>query len=499
MTEVNVLLGGKVGSALQAVLDCDAIEPGHQPGYTTCKQIFLFHPLGAKMAEAPVTMAQSQARIVTVQDAPTEVLDAFLEEHENMGVDDYEHNLRTLSRVYGISSVALGCEGKSSEKPLDMWKLWDEKIFFNVLDPLNTAGSLILSQIPNSSDFQKPTQLATNGSSFHRSRFQVVMNEQPIFIEYQQAGFGYVGRSVYQRALYPLKSFINSMVADDMIQSKLGVLIAMMEQPGSIIDNMMEKVFGIKRVKLKTAVTGNVLGIGKDESIETLNMQNVDGAGTYSRTNILKNCATAGDMPAKLLENETMIGGMAEGTEDAKTIARYVGGERKKMTPQYRWFDNVTQYRAWCNPDFYARLQRQYPRSYGKRDIKDAFAIWRRAFKAEWPSFLIEPESEAVKTEDTKLKAIVSVIQVLLPELDPENKAALIEWAQDNIGENKRMFPHGLQLDLKGLEDFQMQQQERQTEMEEQGGAFGQGGGNGGASNKGQKLGPPKIQKLGRG
>jgi len=33
---------------------------------------------------------------------------------------------------------------------------------------------------------------------------------------YTQAAFGFVGRSVYQRPLYPLKSFVQTMITDDL-------------------------------------------------------------------------------------------------------------------------------------------------------------------------------------------------------------------------------------------------------------------------------------------
>src|SRR6185312_15703313 len=135
--------------------------------------------------------------------------------------------------------------------------------------------------------------------------------------------------------------------------------------------------------------------IETDEDVETLNMQNVDGAGTYSRTNILKNVATAADMPAKLLENETMVAGFGEGVEDAKNIARYIERVRIWMNPVYRWFDNIIQYCAW-NEGFYKRIQAKYPERYGDVSLEDAFSQWRLSFSAIWPSFLIEPESEQI-------------------------------------------------------------------------------------------------------
>jgi hypothetical protein len=464
------IFAGFNGSALSTVLKDllmeDSIEPGSDASYQLCKTLYLYHPLGQKMADAPLTMAQSQARTITVQSAPDEVVKAFTDQWDKDNCDGYIHNVYSLSRVYGIASITLGCEGKAADIFLEPAEYWQLPLFFNVLDPLNTAGSLVLNQVPTAADFNKPVAVRTNGATFHRSRYQVVMNETPVYLAYTTAAFGFVGRSVYQRALFPLKSFVRSMIADDMIETKLGLLVAKQEQSGSVLDAVMAKIVGLKRSLLKQAQTGQVLSIGVEEDIETLNMMNVDGAGGFARTNILKNIATAADMPAKLLENETLVQGFGEGTEDAKNIARYVGSVRKKMDPTYRWFDNIVQYRAW-NPDFVLRMQSKYPQQYGGRSYFDVFAEWRATFTAEWPSLLIEPESEEVKVEDTKLKAITSVVEVLLPEMDPDNKVRVIEWMANNLGENKRMFAHDLILDYVGLGEHQNEQLENERANEE--------------------------------
>ena len=294
MSEINVSpYGSAVGTALVSLLMCDDIQPGSQLGYETAKTIYLYHPLGRKMAEAPITMAQSQARVVTVQESPDEVAEAFEAKWKEIGADKRIHNLMRLTRVYGVSTIFAGSKQTKSNEPLDMQKIWEQELYFNVLDPLNTAGSLVLNQDPTSPDFQKPIAISTNGQTCHPSRCVVMMNEEPIYISYTASGYGFVGRSVYLRALFALKSFVRSMIADDMILTKLGLLIAKQKSPGSVITKPMQLFAAMKRNLLKEAQTGNVLGITIEESIETLNMQNVEGAGSYARGNCLKNVATA--------------------------------------------------------------------------------------------------------------------------------------------------------------------------------------------------------------
>lgn len=446
--------GSQLGNSLQTLLMSSDILPGDQPSYQLCKTIFIAHPLGGKMAEAPIALAQSQSREIAIPDSPEDqIRDAFVDEWKSMAVDRHIFNCARTARIYGISSIAILAEGVDPIKPIDYDKLYEMRIGFNILDPLNTAGSLVLNQDPNSIDFQKVVGIRIAGTEYHRSRSVTVMNEDPLYIEYTTSSFGFVGRSVYQRALYPLKSFVQSMITDDMVTRKAGLIIAMMKQAGSIIDNVMQKVWGQKRNLLREAGTNNVLSMDLDEKVETLNMQNLDGAFGMARTDILKNIATAADMPAVLLENETLTEGFGEGTEDAKAIARYIDRVRIWLAPLYDFFDPIVMHRAW-NPNFYKTIQKQFPDEYGAKDYTTAFYEWKNSFTALWPNLLQEPESEQVKVEDVKLKAVIAAFEVLGPALDPDNKATMIGWVADAINENKLMFPDPLIFDLDALREF---------------------------------------------
>ena len=452
MSTVNVT-SAQLGPALQQLLMCDQIVPGADVSYQICKTIYAYHPLGKKMADTPIVLAQSQKRIISVTNAPEDrVRDRFLQTWEEMGIDVVIAQLGSTARIYGVGALAMVVKDLEPEAEIPLDKLSDLEIGFNVLDPLNAAGSLVLNQDPNAFDFQKPTVVTAAGKPYHRGRTVVLMNERPIYIEYTTSAFGYVGRSVYQRALFPLKSFVNTMVADDMVARKLGLLIAKLKAPGSIIDNAMKAMAGIKRQLLKEAETNNVLSVDITEGIETLNMQNVDGAGTYSRTNILKNIATAADMPAKMLENETMVSGFGEGTEDAKNNARYVETIRAWLNPVYSFFDPIVMRRAWTE-DFFKVMQAEFPDQYGSVSFNEAFYRWKNSFKAEWPSLLKDPESDA-KLEEARQKSVLGMLEMLLPQLDSENRARTIQWATDTIGENTLLFPQPLVLDYEQLVNY---------------------------------------------
>ena len=221
------------------------------------------------------------------------------------------------------------------------------------------------------------------------------MNEQPIYIEWTGSAFGFVGRSIYQRALYPLKSFLQSMITDQMVIQKSGLLVAKMKTPGSFIDNVMQVMFGWKRAKLKEGVTGQVLQIGTDEDIETLNMQNLDKAFSTARTNVIKNIATACGMPASIIGQETLTEGFGEGAEDAKKEAAYLEYLREDMQSAYAFLDRIVMRKAWTS-EFYDTLIPLYPR------LKP-YDTWLyeciHSFKATWPNILVERIQKKAKSK----------------------------------------------------------------------------------------------------
>jgi hypothetical protein len=450
-------VGGNVPSQLMELLSCDGIQPGSPPSYETCKTIYSYHPMGAKMAEAPIEEAQSQEREITIPGAPEDDLkQAFNNEWAKIGrtgADEIIKNFMTMKRVYGISSLAYGSPDIPTNEPMPLDKLHELEIYFNILDPLNTAGSLVLNQDPNAPDFQKPQFLRVAGHDYHPSRAVIALNEAPVYIEWTNSAFGFVGRSVYQRALYPMKSYIQTMIMDNAIAEKAALLVWKMESPGSIIDKVALAFGGLKRSFLKGARTGNVLSIGLNENIESVDLKNLRDAAEFARNNILKNMATAAKMPAVMLNEETLAEGFGEGTEDAKRIARFISRIRIEMGPAYDFMDRIVMRRAW-SPEFYRSMQRKYS-DYQSMPYETAFTQWQNAFTATWPNLLVEPDSEKIKTEDVITKAAIACVEVMLPELDPENKAIAIEWLATVMGERKLMFSAPLQIDFDALRAYE--------------------------------------------
>jgi hypothetical protein len=452
--QATVSFGGStLNSPLYDLLMAPDLKPGDSPSYQLCKEIYLYHPLGVKMAEAPIAMAQSQGREITIQGAPEErVKTQFLQEWNRLRADTHIANVASLSRVYGIASIVMVATGFSSKTALTAEQVQKADIGFNVLDPLNTAGSLVLTQNPNDGDFQKPVLVAAAGEPYHPSRGCTLLNGSPVYLAYSNSAFGYVGRSVYQPVLFPLKSFIQSMLTDDMVMRKAGVIVVKMKSPGSIIDGVMQRIAGLKRQFIREARTENVISVGHEDEVSAIDLTNIAEAISAARKNVLENIAAGARMPAQLINSETFAEGFGEGSEDAKTVARYIDRVRMEMRVVYDYFDDICMTRAWT-PEFYKTIQAEFPEYEGVSYTK-AYYDWRNNFNATWPSLLTEPDSEKVKVSDVKLKAIIALLEVLLPQSDPDNKAAILAWASDNINDLKLMFPTPLTLDVEAMANF---------------------------------------------
>ena len=454
MSEINVS-GSCLGNELQALLIAPDISPGDQASYQICKSIYLWHPMGAKIVERPVKMAQSQKRDIVVTKIPLpRIIEAFEKEWKRLKVDNAIFNIATQARIYGIASVAMVNKDIPPERPLPFKALANIDLSFNIFDPLNTAGSLVLNQNPNDPDFQHITDIRVNGKTYHRSRSCVLMHENPIYIAYTTSSFGYVGRSAYQRALYPLKSFIQTMVCDDMVANKAGVIVAKIKQPGSIIDRAMQTMFAVKRNLVKEARNYNVISVSPDEAIESLNLQNIDGSMNAARHNIIENIATGAAMPSTFLLEESFAEGFGDGTEDSKYSADYIGEIRDWMQPLYDYFTQIVQYRAWT-PDFYKAIQNDIPEEFQSKGYTQFFYDCRNSFDTTWPSLIKEPPSEQIKVADVKLKAAIAAVEIILPALDPVNKALAIEWLQDSYNELDDLFPNSMQLDFEALASYE--------------------------------------------
>ena len=247
---------------------------------------------------------------------------------------------------------------------------------------------------------------------------------------------------------------------------KAAVIVAKIKNPGSITDKIAGGIMAIKRNFIKEARNGNTINISSEDIIETLDLNNVDKAVTTVRNNIIENIASSATMPPKLLLSDGYAGVLANGTEDYKQTMQYINGIREDMQPLYDFFDPIVMHKAW-NPAFYERIKAVFPEWVNGRDYQTCFYDWKNSFTAIWPSLLEEPDSEKAKSEKVKLEAIIQLLEKMIPNLDPDNAASLIEWVTSNISSMKSLFSDPLEFDPDALIAYLQEKQQREAAQPE--------------------------------
>jgi hypothetical protein len=240
-----------------------------------------------------------------------------------------------------------------------------------------------------------------------------------------------------------MQSFIQSMIADNLMMVKSGILVAKLKQPGSIIDRLMSAAQDIRLNILKVARTGNTISITPEEEIESLDLKNL----TYAeqRKNILENIAMSLDMPANFLTSDSLSQGFGEGEQDAKLIASYIDCVRLDMKPIYDFVDGIVQHTAW-NPDYFQALQSRFP-EYKKMSYEEWFMQCKRSFTAIWPEALEPTKKERTDHQKNVYESCLEVFNTIGPLCTGENKAQLVDWVVANLNEAEDLFPNKLIID----------------------------------------------------
>lgn len=434
-------------NALWDTLMGDTILPGFAPSYELCKLLYTDHPLGAKIARLPIDMAMSEQRHIRVDSAPDdEPAREFAKHWDALGCDQIIQQVASWARVYGMAVLGFGAIDPhtgtpiASDAPIDPHALPDLELYFNVWDPLNTAGSLVLNQDPNQPSYLKtPPSVTINGQNYRQGRFVVLMNEDPVYLDYESSAYGYSGRSCFKRCVYPLRSYLQGQVANSLVAQKSGLVVAKVHQPGSVASRAMKLFTEDKADMLRMSHNGEVLTIGQNDTIESLNLLNVDQSLHGSRQNIIEDIAAAAGMPSQLLNSQTLAQGFGEGTEDAKMIAQYIRGRRQWMAPLYQFCDQIVMRRAW-NSGFISAMRDNHPDRYGTLSDEAIFRDWKNSFSARWPSEQAETEAFDVATK--RFSLILDTLRTTAPLLDdtPAAKRSLLSLLEHSINSTPELF-----------------------------------------------------------
>jgi hypothetical protein len=139
--------------------------------------------------------------------------------------------------------------------------------------------------------------------------------------------------------------------------------------------------------------------------------------------------------------------------EDAAELMRYISDIRKQMEPLYEKLTKIVAHRAWTR-EFYEAAKNEYSEIYGNVSYEAAFYDWFNGMSFVWPDLNEEKASDAVKIDETKLKGMTEILRTLLPIADPENRARMFQWAQDNLNEMGTMFSQDMSLDIETMTTY---------------------------------------------
>ncbi|MCO4880247.1 DUF1073 domain-containing protein [Paraburkholderia caribensis] len=408
------------------------IVPGEEPSYALCKLLYTNHPIGTKIVEAPIQLVFSQPRAVS--GVPESVKKQFETAWAKVSADAVIKNTIRLSKIYGVSTLAELETG-----------------VYNVFDSLNTSGSFAANLDPLSPQFLKTPAVRVENRVFGPGECVVLHNGPPIYLDYVDSGYGYTGRSVYHAAVFDLQSYIDVMHADRLIAQKAGVLVAKIKTMGAAVTGVMQQLSAFKRNFLKEARTYNVLQIGAEDEVESLNMMHSTESTAGSKNSILDSIAAAIGMPAIILKSETLAQGLGgSGAEDSKVIANYVSEERSAIEPLYDFLVPRVQKMAWT-ADFYASYQETDP-EYASIPFETAFYEWVEQFAFNWPDFLREQKSEKAKAAEATMNLIEKTYNLLNGTVSPDDRRLLCQFVMDTINsdELKEFVPVSLDLNLDG-------------------------------------------------
>jgi hypothetical protein len=437
-------------------------RPGAVPYYEQCKQIYAYHVLGKVVVDKIIDLALSQERIISIDDdSESAIIKIFNETWDKLNATSMIAQVLSLSRIYGAGALVLDAgNGEETDQPIDYAGLAKQDIKFKAFDPLIISGSLSTYQDPLDPDFQGVPFLVAQGKIFHHTRSFTVMNESPIYLQWTTSAFGYTGRSVYQRALYPMKTYLMSMTTDNYVLKKAGMEIFTSENvTGSLVDQQVLNNKKNTALSLKYAEQDNVAALSTGQTLTSFDLMNIEGPTKNARSNALKDIASATNQAAALINQETLTSGFGEGSEDAKMIEAEVDKYRKFIKPIFKYVSEIVMYKAW-SAEFYESLQNTNPEYVGT-PYEVQFHQWMDGFDAKWPSFQREPDSDKIKVDEVQLKNTREIFDVLIPRVGPKNKRRLIQWVESVVNSCQVISKSTpLELDPDELEEFQEKQAE---------------------------------------
>lgn len=378
--------------------------------YRECQNIFLYFPLGKRLASALVNFAMSAPRKISFNDMPPAFVDRFLEIAQEYDIENIIRRACIQTRIFGLSGLYASHSDIKPHEPLS-WQNIQKGIFaFNIADPLNLAG-LEISQNPLSPAFQRVNKAFINGVRVHNNRICVLFNDTPLYLQWIDSNLNWGSASIYQNMAGIIKSWNRCVIALERMATKAGSVVYK-GRDGSVLSGLAQNVAKKSLELIRNMQNDGAAMIDKDASIEFFSLTGVEVVDSIvSQMNNLILMALS-DTPSALLLDKNLAQGFGDGSEDMKTLLMCVNNFREhSLRPFYNFVDKYLLALAF-NDSYLAEAMRDY-----KDDLPYASlsALREGIVKSfSWEFGNLYPDTEATRLDNasktidnlTKLKAL---------------------------------------------------------------------------------------------
>ena len=421
--------------------------------YSLAQTIRRFHPAGQALVSMPIIKAQANGRDIQIPTAPQMAIDAFNDVSMRYGVDNLAADLLAGAKAFGVNSLIIGQYDVETESPLNVSTL-SNQAFFNIVDPLNTAGSNTQNQQPNQRNFLAlPSIVKVQGIGYHSSRCFTLRNpfEPAIYLNFNSAAFSYAPASCYERPLFYLKLFLENDIALSAGNKKVGSFVHKKAfQNTTTIDAANQSIKGFIRQKISDMFNGGVAVIGSEDEITTVDLMHFSESlnATYEAIIDRMALASSDGIPPSMLKGALLSHGLnGNGYHDKAKENECIEKHQKALEAIYAFLDPLMMRIAWNCPDFYKSIQARYP-EYKNVSQRAAVQQWMSSYKAEWNSIEKPTDSELAEVNEKKMLQSQQLIQLAQGlQLDEDVLLDLFESHLNNLND-LNILPNKFEIDV---------------------------------------------------
>lgn len=367
--------------------------------YSDCRNIYKYWALGKRIARALPVFALSAPRKIVFENMPSACMDYFLDIERKMQINKLLKEALTNIRIFGVSGICFVCENKDLNEPISYEDTIKNLCAFNIIDPLNLAGSEIGTE-PTSINYQRVSRVKINGKDAHLSRCFIGFNDHLFYLDYVPSNFNFGSGSIYQNMTNLIQDWERCVIALERISTKAGSILVK-NRDGGVLNSVA--VESAKRTlnAIREMRNDGIASLNHADSVE---MFSLSGAAEVDAiVERMNHCImmALSDTPSAILLDERLAKGFGDGGEDMKAIIMAVNEYREsQIRPIYNFIDKFLLYLAFT-PEVLESLKKEY-KEFENLNIVDLRELIFSSFRFEWGN--LYPESEATRTDNMARK-----------------------------------------------------------------------------------------------